>query len=109
MAYCFLKDEKYTEAKENFQQYTQLEENNKHTDRYFDGIIRLADCYMILKTYDEALKYYNQIIVYGQQETDYALYQKAIILGLQNNNDEKLITLVTLKDKYPSSTYADMK
>jgi len=107
MAYCYLKDEKYTEAKENFQQYTQLEENNKHTDRYFDGIIRLADCYMILKTYDEALKYYDQIIVYGQQETDYALYQKAIILGLQNNNDEKLNTLVTLKDKYPSSTYAD--
>jgi TolA-binding protein len=107
MAYCFLKDQKYTEAKENFQQYTQLEENNKHTDRYFDGIIRLADCYMVLKTYDEALKYYNQIIVYGQQETDYALYQKAIILGLQNNNEEKLATLVILKDKYPSSTYAD--
>jgi TolA-binding protein len=107
MAYCFLKDSKYTESKENFQQYTVLEENNKHTDRYFDGIIRLADCYMILKIYDDALKYYNQIIVYGQQETDYALYQKAIILGLQNNNDEKLATLVILKDKYPTSTYAD--
>jgi TolA-binding protein len=107
MAYCFLKDSKYTEAKENFNQYIQLEENNKHTERYYDGIIRLADCYMLLKGYDDALKFYDMIIVYGQQETDYALYQKAVILGLQNKDSEKQTTLVTLKEKYPSSTYAD--
>lgn len=107
MAYCYLKNDKYSEAKDNFLQYSQLEENNKHTDRYFDGILRLADCYMVLKSYEDALNYYNQIIVSGQQETDYALYQKAIILGLQNNDAEKLNTLVTLKDKYSSSTYAD--
>ena len=99
--------EKYQDARTAFQKFTDLEDNNKRTERYYDGAIRLADCNLALRDNNKALFYYNLIITNGYQDVDYALYQKAIIQGLQGQSDAKITTLNIISEKYPNSAYVD--
>lgn len=107
VGYTYYKLEKYQDARSAFVKYTDLEENNKRTERYYDAAIRLADCNLALRDNNKALFYYNLIINNGYQDIDYALYQKAIILGLQNKSEDKIGTLNTIIEKYPNSAYVD--
>jgi len=106
LGYTQLKLENFAEAKASFSKYISLEENTRSV-RYNDAGLRLADCYFALKDYDNAIQYFNNIINANAQNTDYALFQKAIILGLQGNDTEKANVLRTLTTRYTGSPYMD--
>ncbi len=72
-----------------------------------DAILRAGDCYFKNRNYAQAIKYYDEAVKNKYNGYVYALYQKAVIQGLQNNNDEKLIALERIARDYPSNDYAD--
>jgi len=107
MAYTYFKLEDYSNARSNFSKYLTLETDNTRSDRYDDAFIRQADCYFGVKDYENALIYYDQSISRSRQEVDYAMYQKAVILGLIGKNAEKTEVLRLLTTRYPNSPYMD--
>ncbi|MDH3651917.1 MAG: tetratricopeptide repeat protein, partial [Saprospiraceae bacterium] len=72
-----------------------------------DAYLRAGDCNFKRNSYAEALKHYDQAIGIGAPGFEYALFQKAIIQGLRNRNDQKLIALEELIRAHPNSAYAD--
>ena len=102
---CFKKGD-YTNAQMAFRKYI-LEKSQTDPVRYNDALLRIADCYFMTKNQGTALEYYNQAISSNAKAGDYALYQKAIIHGVQGRMGEKVSALQKLLDKYPKSVYSD--
>ncbi len=74
---------------------------------YTDAVLRLGDSYFITKDYKKAESNYTKIIDQNGKGVDYALFQKGMLLGLQNNGAGKINTLEQLTSKYSNSLYVD--
>ena len=72
-----------------------------------DAKIRLADTYFATNNYNKAAQIYQTIIANKSSNTDYALYQQAIILGLGNDDNEKTVNLQRITKDFAQSSYAD--
>ncbi|MBV6438785.1 MAG: Lipopolysaccharide assembly protein B [Saprospiraceae bacterium] len=72
-----------------------------------DAILRAGDCHFKNKQYADALAYYNEAVNRKYEGFEYALYQKAIIRGLQGSPLDKAVALENLADNYPNSRYTD--
>src|SRR5690606_4465810 len=59
------------------------------------------------KEFEAAATYYDRAIATDVAEPDYARYQKALIYGLQGQQQEKINLLMTLVHKDPASPYRD--
>lgn len=105
LGYCYFRMEDYKSAVYYFDRYLKAEKQNQKCIN--DATLRLADGYFVIKTYDKALFNYNKIINEKQSGADYALFQKGMILGLQNKLNDKVVTMQTLLSTYPKSSYAD--
>lgn len=86
--------------------------NTSKTDQvqnnvYIDAVLRLGDCYFMTKDYKKAESNYSKIIDNNNKGVDYALYQKGMLQGLQNNGTGKIATLQQLTSRYPNSLYID--
>jgi TolA-binding protein len=106
VGYCHFKNEDFGAAQVSFRKYIQSK-NQTDTDRYNDAILRVADCFFMMKDQANAMDYYNQAINANSRSSDYAIYQKAVIYGIQGKMSEKVNTLQKLFDKYPKSVYYD--
>jgi TolA-binding protein len=106
VGYACFKKEDYSNSQTYFRKYIA---DKKETDnaRYDDALIRIGDCFFMMKNQVSALDFYNQAIAENAKAADYALYQRAIILGVQGKMSEKVTTLQKLMDKYPKSVYFD--
>jgi TolA-binding protein len=107
IGYCYFKTQDYINARTYFNKYLDAESGSKHVARYTDAVLRAADCNFALKNYPSAQSGYQDVINSHAPETDYALYQKGLILGLQGKNDDKISTLRTLAKSYPNSPLLD--
>jgi TolA-binding protein len=102
LAYCYLKNENYQSAKEQFELvYKTI--NGSITEIQKDAFLRIGDCCFIAKDYKQSLTVYNEVIQNGWQTADYALFQKAIIAGAMNKQNDKLQQLGLLEQQYPNS------
>ncbi len=72
-----------------------------------DAILRTGDSHFNKNDYKKALKYYQTSIEYKYSGNDYALFQKARILGVQGHKIDQIVALETLINENPNSTYAD--
>jgi tetratricopeptide (TPR) repeat protein len=72
-----------------------------------DAVLRAGDCHFKNKNYNDALALYNEAVTKKYDGFEYALYQKAIIRGLQGQPLEKVVALENLIERYPSSRYTD--
>jgi len=106
IGYSYYKIENFPEALSAFRKYVK-DKMNTDVTRYNDATLRLADCYFIQKDQASALDYYNQAIAANAKSSDYALFQKAAILGVQGKFADKVNTLQKLFEKYPKSVYFD--
>ncbi len=117
MAYSYLKQENYENAARYFQDAVNgLRLNLNYTkDEYVrdhllpDATLRAADSYFKINNYPKAIEYYDDAIEYQYEDYHYAMYQRAVILGLRNPNDpiEGILALEELYKNYPKSDYAD--
>jgi TolA-binding protein len=110
LGYTYFKKEDYKSAIVYFDRFLKSEiklGTLQNAKRYNDAVLRLADGYFMIKEYDKALFNYNKIINDKLSGSDYSLFQKSMILGLQNKQNDKIVTLKLLLSNYPTSTYAD--
>jgi len=106
LGYCYFKQENYSEAQSWFRKYIQ-EKSLTDKSRYNDALLRIADSFFMMGDRQQAADYYSQAIDNKAQSSDYALYQKAVILGIQNRTSEKISTLQQIFSTYPKSIYFD--
>lgn len=105
LAYAAFGNEEYKKAANYFERFLQGDEKDRNTIN--DAIARLGDSYLAIKSYGQALNYYDRIIAQHSQGEDYALFQRGVIQGLQGNLDAKIATLNDVISKFPNSDYAD--
>jgi TolA-binding protein len=104
LGYCFFKTNDYNESQSWFRKFL-AKRNPNETDIYNDALIRTGDCFYGMRDFDNSLSYYNDAISAKASSSDYALYQKGVIQGLQGNMDAKAQTLSNLMNSYPRSRY----
>jgi len=101
LGYSYLKIENYSQALANFKQVAPVVSPNSSTLEQ-DAYVRTADCYFMQKNYAIAKKMYQDVINNGLSQSDYSLYQVALINGI-NNPEAKIKTFNTLVQRYPQS------
>lgn len=104
MGYSALETGNYVAAQDYFSQAQQAAAG----DKKFVATVSVleADAVFLQKNYTKALALYEKIIASGSADAEYAQFQKAIILGLLNKNDEKLALLKQIAGMKPQGVYA---
>jgi tetratricopeptide (TPR) repeat protein len=113
--YNYLRNQQSENALLNFQKVVDAFENNKKiyvkneiNQRVLgDATLQLANIFLVLRNYEKASKYYNEIIQKNYPAVDYALYQKANLEGFRGNTLGEIALLESLVLKYPKSGLAD--
>ncbi|MEJ6980316.1 tetratricopeptide repeat protein [Pedobacter sp. P351] len=105
LGYSAFQNDNYSKSANYFQRF--LNGNEKDRNTVNDATLRLADSYFVIKSYPQAMTHYNKIIAWNATGEDYALFQRGMIQGLQDQNDAKISTHQSLLSQYPSSNYAD--
>jgi tetratricopeptide (TPR) repeat protein len=82
------------------------QENSRDDGSARSAAVHEADACFMMKSYSRALSLYNKILISDSDNADYARYQKAILLGLQEKYGEKISTLKMLADSDHPSVYA---
>jgi len=72
-----------------------------------NAAVREADAAFMQKNFTEAGSLYDKIIASNTEESDYALLQKGILLGVQGKPEEKALLLQRLIAKTPVSKYSN--
>lgn len=106
LGYAHLKQQQYAEAISAFGNYILLPEE-KGTDAYNDGMVRLADCHYYTRQFAPAEEYYHAVAEQAGIQSDYALYQEALMKGLQKKYTDKQSVLDNLITRYPNSEFVD--
>jgi len=101
LGYAYFNTADYPRALTMFKAYEMSP--GSRLDIQADARTRIADCYYIATEYANAISYYDMVIGYGKDNSDYAMYQKGFSQGLMNNQKGKIETLTLLMSKYPGS------
>ncbi|MFI5219335.1 MAG: tetratricopeptide repeat protein [Bacteroidia bacterium] len=106
IGYCYFKQENYSDAQTWFRKYIK---NKIATDagRYNDALIRIGDAFFMQKDYANAQSFYSDAITNNAKASDYCLFQKGMIQGIEGNIKTKESTMTQLATKYPKSSYVD--
>jgi TolA-binding protein len=104
MGYTYFKMKQYDEAAVSFRRYVAGKQGEAR--QRADAMLRIGDCYFVGKDNVQAVKWYDDAIRTGANETDYAQYQKGVCLGLQRQFNEKITTLKKLLSTNSNSAYA---
>jgi len=109
IAYSNFKLKKYSKASIHFEKALESFSLSKTNESYYvkDATLRNADCLLMTKKYDRALKYYDKVIKNNWSAKEYALLQKSVIYGLKGDYHAKIMTLETLLYNNPRSKFAD--
>lgn len=107
LGYCYLKQKNYNEALNYFNRTISDNLQVLKIKILPDALLRIADCNFMLKNYNAATSGYNNVIENKYAGTDYAIFQKGILLGLQGHLEEKIQTLQIINSRYSGSIYAD--
>lgn len=70
-----------------------------------DARIRRADCLYYTGRYGDAAPLYTLAVDNGAEDTDYALYRRAVLHGLSGDTRSKLADLERIEREYPSSRW----
>ena len=108
MAYHEIERKEYDESMASLEAAIQsFDVKSDDKNLFDDAIVRLADLELVRNNYDAAIEYYDLAIENKAVETDYILYQKALIYGVNNQIIEKLTTLEKLVKEFALSSYRD--
>ena len=104
LAYTQFQNEKYDQAAETFGSFLKSAPTSK-TEQRADAYNRLGDCYFYNRNYTQADQFYKKAAETDRVHSDYALYRSAVTQGLSKNYQDKIKTLQSLIERYPSSNY----
>ena len=103
LGYVYFKREEYNGAIYYLKEFV-AKIKNENPAMVADAFLRIGDSWFIRKGYDNAIEYYNKAIKMKAIDVDYALFQKAIALGVLQRYDEKIQALNTIITYYPTSS-----
>ena len=105
MGYAYFQKEQFKQA---LNQFNPIAKDLNASSGAFeqDVCIRIADCNYMLKDYTAASSMYDKILGLNSTQSDYALFQKAMIAGVKNSK-EKVKLLSDLAANYPNSNFAN--
>ena len=101
IGYCYFKTKDYSQSGNYFRRY--IDSNPVDKRKKNDAYLRTGDCYLVAKNYEQSQIYYQNAVQLGIVNTDYALFQKAMLYGYQEKFAEKAAELEKLIKNYPSS------
>jgi TolA-binding protein len=106
LGYSYYKQKDYSQAISYFKRFT----GTGYADIQFimDANLRIADCYFVNKSYDEAVNYYNIVVDKGGNDSDYALLQKALAFGGKGEFSTKASILRDYLKRFPRSAYTEV-
>ncbi|MEO6818813.1 MAG: tetratricopeptide repeat protein, partial [Ginsengibacter sp.] len=104
LGYSHLKLEDFAKASQNFKQVASSLSSSSSALAQ-DAYVRSADAYFMQKNYSTAKTMYQNVINNALPQSDYSLYQIALIDGI-NNPAEKINTFNSLVQRYPQSDLA---
>ena len=107
LAYSYYNTKDYNKANQLFREYADRMKASGDSQSYQDAIIRLGDTYFAAKSYDAALKYYDQAIIGKGADRDYANYQKGLVMILKGNEAGAKVAFQKVQSDYPQSLYVD--
>lgn len=105
IGYAEMETENFGNAREAFAQAQQGKGKGYSDQLASDATVREADAMFMQKDFDKAVRLYDKAITDNAGNPDYARYQKALILGLQGKQEEKIALLTTIVNKTPASDY----
>ncbi len=106
IGYCFFKMENYAEAQIWFRKYLKNKPETD-TERYNDATIRIADANFMLKEYAIALDFYQDAVSNKAKGSDYCLFQKGMIYGINGNMNDKTAAMQGVIGGFRNSSYLD--
>lgn len=107
LGYAHFNSENYSKATENFKTYTDRLRSRENKENYEDALLRLGDCYYVQKRFGEASDVFQRAISESNSGADYALYRSAVVFNFQSQNQQAIIQLNALMDKFPTSLYLE--
>lgn len=105
--YTHLKQDNYQSAIDDLKKFTETDYAKNNIEIYTDAMMRIADCYFVLRNYAKAIEAYEVIVLKKLTGADYALYQQAMIYGVENKFQQKISSLNTIISNYKKSPYID--
>ena len=102
LGYTYLKLKQYQNAAQAFENYVAT---NPPGDFKADAKLRLADAYIGTKQTQKALGLYQEIATANTSQSDEAAYNRAVVLGILGENDNKISALESFISTYPKSKY----
>ncbi len=106
IGYCYFDKQDYKLAAEAFRKY--FAENEKlRSPKMNDALIKVADCYIVTKGYNNAVQYYSKALEVGDLRGDYTMKMLARSYELLARPTDQADVLVNLINKYPHSVYQD--
>lgn len=105
MGYAAKETDNFVAAQDYFNQAQLAKNADKHSSQV--ALVQEADAVFMQRNYSKAATLYDKIAATGGSEADYARYQKAVILGLQSKNNEKITALnAIIKSSSPYASQA---
>ena len=101
LGYSWMKKENYKQAMGNFEALAKS--NTTATAVEQDAYVRSADCYFMAKDFTRAGSMYDVVLNNALPQSDYAMFQKAMIAGIKNAAG-KISILNNLSRLYPQSS-----
>ena len=101
LGYCWMKKENYKQSLGYFEAVAKSNTSSSSVEQ--DAYVRGADCYFMLKDFGKANTMYETVINNALPQSDYAMFQKAMIAGVKSAST-KISILNNLNRQYPKSS-----
>ncbi len=105
LGYAYYNLQQYDRALFSFKEF--VNKSPRTQPNLADGVLRLADCYYVSKSYTDALANYRKASQMSSPDADYAYLQAGIILGIMSNYSEAIVELDKVIKDYPGSSVYD--
>lgn len=102
LGYTYLKLKDYKNSASSFERYLAT---NPPGEFKSDAKLRLADAFIGTKETQKALNLYQEIADQNTTQSDEAAFNRAVVLGILGENDNKISALESFIESYPTSKY----
>ncbi len=107
IAYAYFNTKQYDKALPHFKAYSDALVSAEDKMNYGDALVRLADCYLVLKNNKMAFDTYLKASKVYPEYQDYTLYRLGVVSWFLGNKEQALNYLGQLLNDYKGSRYYD--
>lgn len=107
LGYISYNEKQYEQARKYFEEYMQLNDGGASQQSKEDALLRIADCYLVQKSFSKALSGYERALNSNRTNLDYALYQKGNTLDFMGRKSEAQDAFNLFSKRFENSRLID--